>query len=278
MKHIIVVCLLCVMSTLTHAKQREHYKKKLVYSCNFSKQEDLNDWVMEGPGVASIRNGKLILTPSYQKVVADYFSSKGQIFDGRITDYYKPLEDAIESEIGDEVKKYYYEGAFKGGHIVYWNKFHTPDNYILSCDFKSLSPHALHMLMFSCTGIEGQSVFDKKLNPRCGVAAQYTKGDLKNYRISFFAPFRGTSHMRKCPGRILTVKGEDLTLKHPNRTHRLKVVKYKNYIAWYIDNKLCFSFTDETKEGSLGGGQTAIRLMVPAIGSYDNYKIYEIHK
>lgn len=278
MKRLILIMTFVLTAPLLWGQPIPKFHKKLVYQCRFSNPEDLDQWVMEGPGEAIVRKGKLVLRPKYQKVVDDYFAAKGQVFDGRVVGYYKPLEEAMKKDVGEKISDYYYDGAFRGGHMVFWNKFKTPDNYILECDFRALSPHALHMLMFSCTGMADQSVFDSNLKPRCGVAAQYTKGDLKNYRISFFAPFRGTSHMRKCPGRVLTVKGTDLTLHKPKKKHHLKVVKYKSKIWWYIDRKLCFSYDDIAEEGPLGGGQTAIRLMAPAIGEYDNYRIYEILK
>jgi hypothetical protein len=130
--------------------------------------------------------------------------------------------------------------------------------------------------MFSCSGKEGQDVFDASLKKRWGLAAQYTKSDLYNYRISFFAPGRGTSNMRKCPGRHLTIKGEDYTLADAKAVHRLKIVKYKDTIEWYINDQLSFRYVDKTEDDYLKGGQAAIRLMVPAKGLYDNYRIYEI--
>ena len=80
--------------------------------------------------------------------------------------------------------------------------------------------------------------------------------------------------MRKCPGRILTVKGEDHSLDNKMGKHKLKIIKYKNTVKWYIDGKLSFEFEDDNR--FLKGGQTAIRLMVPAKGLYDNYRIWEI--
>ena len=132
------------------------------------------------------------------------------------------------------------------------------------------------MIMFSCTGDQGQDVFEKSLKKRCGLAAQYTKSDLHNYRISFFAPGRGTANMRKCPGRILAATGDDFTLENLTGKHHLKIIKHKNVVEWYIDGKLSFQFTDNLGDGHLSGGQTAIRVMVPAKGLYDNYEIYEI--
>jgi hypothetical protein len=252
------------------------YDTRLVYSCTFDSQEALKDWIMEGPGVAEIKDGKLLLHSKYFDAANDWFRTNGTAFSGMGEAYYQPVEAAMRKDLGDAVMDYYYEGIFRGGHLVYWNKFKTPDNYILECDFQSLSDNALHMLMFSCTGNKGQNVFDTELKKRWGIAAQYTKSDLHNYRISFFAPGRGTCNMRKCPGRRLTIKGEDLTLKDKSATHQLRIIKYEKTIEWYINGQLSFRFADDMEDGHLKGGQTAIRLMVPAMGLYDNYRIYEI--
>lgn len=254
------------------------YTKKLVYSCSFKDSADLKDWVMEGPGIAKIQDGKLLLYSAYYEVADEYFHQVGQPFSGLSDDYYSVVEAAMRGEIGEKVNDYFYDNKFMGGHLVYWNTFKTPDNYIIECDFQSLSQNALHMLMFSCTGSSGQDVFDPALKKRTGLATQYTNSDLYNYRISFFAPGRETSNMRKSPGKRITVKGEDFTLINKLEPHHLKIVKYNDTIEWYIDGKLSFRFKDDLEDGYLKGGQTAIRLMVPAKGLYDNYKIYEIIK
>ncbi len=259
------------------AGNKEKYKTVLVYSCNFETQSDLEDWVMEGPGVAEIQDGKLIIYPRYYDAVVDYLKRNNKVFDGLGVNFYEAVEAAMRKDLGEEgVKKYYNNGEFSGGHIVYWNKFVTPNNYILECDFQSLSEHALHMVMFSVTGMEGEDVFADHLKKRNGVAAQYTQSDLYSYRISFFAPGRDTSNMRKTPGKRQTIKGPDYTIDDKTKVHHLKIVKYNNTIEWYINGKLSFHFKDDLEDGPLAGGQTALRLMVPAKGLYDNYKIYEI--
>jgi len=268
--------LLFLAITLCKAQDTAAFKTKLVYACDFDESSDLTDWKMEGPGIAQIVDGQLLLHSKYFNEADAYFKEHDAPFSGLGEAYYQGVEAAMREEIGDSVKDYYAGGIFRGGHLVYWNTFKTPDNYILECDFQSLSENALHMLMFSCTGSNGQDVFDASLKERWGVAAQYTKSDLYNYRISFFAPGRGTSNMRKCPGRRLTIKGDDLTLVNKMEPHHLKIVKYKDTVKWYIDGQLSFQFKDELEDEYLKGGQTAIRLMVPAKGLYDNYRIYEI--
>ena len=272
---LIQTLLICILSFLFNPLQAQ-YKTKLIYSCDFSSSTDLDDWKMEGPGIAKIENGKLLLHSKYYETAQTYYKQNGGNFSGKGEAYYKPVEAAMKVDLGDEIDNYYFENVFRGGHLVFWNTFITPENYIIECDFQSTSPNALHMLMFSCTGDQGQGVFDTSLKKRNGVAAQYTKSDLHNYRISFFSPGRGTANMRKCPGRILTTKGEDFTLAAPTAEHHLKIVKLKDTVEWYINGELSFRFVDNLGESYLKGGQTAIRVMVPAKGLYDNYKIYEI--
>ncbi|MCG8306899.1 MAG: YesU family protein [Cytophagales bacterium] len=270
-----VSALFVILILAASCRAQDDLKLKLIYSCDFDEPSDLEDWTMEGPGIASIRDGKLLIHSKYFDVIDQYYTRAGSSFTGQGGTFYEVLEPAMIRDLGEEeAKKYYYRDTFRGGHLVYWNHFKTPDNYVIECDFQSLSESALHMLMFSGTGDKGQDVFDPSLKKRNGMAAQYTKGDLYNYRISFFAPGRGTSNMRKCPGRILTAKGEDLTLKHPMARHHLKIIKHEDLIEWYINGALSFRFNDE--EAYLKGGQTAIRLMAPAKGLYDNYRIYEI--
>jgi hypothetical protein len=261
--------------TLFSSCKSKELKTKLIYFCDFNEESDLKDWVMEGPGIAKISDGQLLIYSKYFDDVNKYYQEKGSMFTGNGGDFYKIVETAMREDIGDKVSEYKVKDVFRGGHLVYWNTFKTPDNYIIECDFQSLSESALHMLMFSCYGNSGEDVLDPNLKIRNGLASQYTRGDISNYRISFFAPGRGTSNMRKCPGRVLTVKGEDFTLQNKKEKHHLKIVKNKHITEWYINNKLSFRFEDDT-DNYLTGGQTAIRLMVPAKGLYDNYKIYEI--
>lgn len=267
-----------LFSGFLFAQAIDEYKAKLVYSCEFDSEDDLDDWVMEGPGIAEIVDGKLLLCSQYYEAAKNYLEKNNLIFDGFDTGFYGAVQEEMQSGLGDEIECYFHDGDFRGGDIVFWNRFVTSENYVIEFDFQSLSKHALHMLMFSVSGMAGEDVFADNLKKRYGLAAHYTQSDLRSYRISFFAPGRETSNMRKSPGKIQTIKGTDYTLNNPGGVNRLKVVKYNNSIKWYINNQLSFSYSDELEDGVLGEGHTAIRLMVPAKGLYDNFKIYDIIK
>jgi len=82
--------------------------------------------------------------------------------------------------------------------------------------------------------------------------------------------------MRKCPGRRLVAKGKDYSIQDLTGKHHIKVVKWKDQIEFRIDDKLVFQYKDLETDAPLSAGQTAIRLMVPARGFYDNYQIFEL--
>jgi hypothetical protein len=130
--------------------------------------------------------------------------------------------------------------------------------------------------MFSHLGLNGEDVFSSKLKPRNGLAAQYTKSDMSGYRISFFAPNRTTTHLRKSPEKQLLAKGKDITIADKNATYRMRVIKYGNKVTWQVNDQTAFEYTEQNDEKVLGKGFFALRQMVPAIGLYDNIKVYEI--
>lgn len=252
-------------------------EKKLVYECDFNQKSSLEDWVMEGPGVAKINKGRLELYSRYHKKVNRKMKKGEIVFEEGIDKWYQNYVDGLALKAEPNMYPSYKLGdTFRGGHLVYWNKTITPENYMIEFDFQSPIPYPLHMVMFSATGTKGENVFHPSLKKRCGVAAQYTKGDIYNYRISFLAPKRGTANMRKCPGRRLVTKGQDLTLKNLTGKHHMKVIKWKDQIEFRIDGQLIFQYHDKESDAPLGAGQTAIRLMVPARGYYDNYQIFEL--
>lgn len=250
--------------------------KLLIYDCDFSEQSDLDDWQMEGPGIAKITDGRLELYSKYQKKTNRKMMKGKYIFQESGDKWYQNYVQKIVKKKDRE--QYILNGTFRGGHLVYWNKTISPENFVLEFEFQSKVKFPLHMIMFSARGKNGENVFDKNLKKRNGLAAQYTKGDIYNYRISFFAPDRKTANMRKCPGRRLVCKGIDKSIDNKFAKHKMKVVKWKDKIEFWTDGELVFEYTDKEKDEFLSAGQTAIRLMVPARGYYDNYKIYKLRE
>ncbi|MDE5421266.1 YesU family protein [Ancylomarina sp. DW003] len=277
-KHLLLIFICLITFTAWSQESLETGKQKqLVYRCDFNNKASLEDWVMEGPGIAKIRKGRLELYSRYHKKVNRKMRKGELVFEEGTDKWYQYYVDGLASKAEPELYPTYKTGkTFRGGHLVYWNKTITPKNYVIEFDFQSLVPYPLHMILFSATGQQGEHVFDPSLNARCGVAAQYTKGDIYNYRISFLAPKPGTANLRKCPGRRLVTKGEDFSIQNLRGKHHIKVIKWQDQIEFRIDNKLVFQYKDVENDAPLGAGQTAIRLMVPARGFYDNYQIYEL--
>lgn len=77
---------------------QETYKTKLLYSCDFEEQNDLNDWIMEGPGIAEIENGKLLLYSEYFDAVKEFYDSHGGFYNSVSREFYKAIEKPCEKE------------------------------------------------------------------------------------------------------------------------------------------------------------------------------------
>ena len=243
---------------------------KLIYTNNFDDEAALDDWVIEGPGQMSVENGKLRLQSRYAEATLKYLEEGGKDAKGY-------AESEMERDIGGSAMQVYRKnGKFAGAHFVCWNRLNIPENYIIECDFKSLADHPLHMIMFSHLGLQGQCVFDPALKLRNGIAGQYTKGDLVGYRISFFHPSRTTSNLRKSPEKQIVAKGLDPTDEASAKTHDLRIIKMKNRVIWKINGNEVFNYVEDDPDKVLKGGYFAFRLMNPAMGLYDNLKIYEI--
>ena len=263
------------LSEILKLKELEKQNLRLVYENSFNSPSALKDWVMEGPGIAKIKKGKLLIHSKYSKATQKYLI-KNNIQEDNGTGYYDFVALKMRKDFRDGITEYHHNGDFAGGHIVFWNKHKTPANYVLEFDFQSLSDYPLHMIMFDHLGINGEGVFDAKLKPRNGLAHQYTNSDLQGSRISFFAPDRKTTNLRKSPEKQILTMGPDYTLGDKNTVHRLRMTKKNKVITWQIDEKVAFIYTEKNPKNVLSGGYFAIRLMVPAMGFYDNIKIYEI--
>ncbi|QQE11563.1 DUF1961 family protein [Planctomycetota bacterium] len=260
----------------------ESANAKLIFEERFDTDESvkLDDWIMEGPGIAKVEDERLIIYPVVQpKMSALYDEGVLGMNDGQKGDYYKYTQQFLAEERPDvDQSEMVWNEQFKGGHINFWHQFELPENYIIRCKFESLSKQSLHMIMFSALGLEGQNIFDESMAKRNGVAAQLMYGDLRCYRVSYFAPERGTANMRVSPGRQLTIKGRDYASESEG-VHDLVIVKWENRVLFYVDDKLSFNFehTDEFGE-VLGGGSWGLRLMNTAKGAYDDFEIFSLTK
>lgn len=242
--------------------------ERLVYQCDFDHAAALDDWVMEGPGIARIEEGKLLLYSRWQEVLEEQGVDWGN---GAST--YKVLEPIVKEKDPANLEKYYLNGKFVGGHLQYWNKHAHPENFIIRIKFQPLNERPLHLLTFCGRGVNGEDIFDPALEPRFGLAAQYTMGDLVNYRVSFYAGNRGTINLRRAPGRQLVAKGEDKTADAYGKPVLLEMVRWNGRMQFSCDGDVVLDWTDPEP---LGDGFFSIRLMNMARGYYDDYEVYRL--
>ncbi len=232
---------------------------------------------MEGPGVAQIDEGRLLL---YSKWLPDLEKVSDQIdlIEPGGRNYYPFIEQWVREREPENLPRYILKkptsSSFNGGHLQFWNKQRHPENFLIRLKFKPANPNPLHMLTFSARGINGEDVFDPALAPRYGLGGQYMSGDLQNYRISYWSGPRGSSHMRRAPGRKLTAQTlGDLPRYALDREVQLELIRWNGRVVFKCDGKTVINWTDDEP---LGDGFFSIRLMAAAKGWYDDYEVYQL--
>ena len=242
----------------------------LLYS---SKTFKMQDWHIEGPGKARFVDGKLELKPlvydDMQQAIKDGKVPPNNIFE----DYVKYAKEYLGKHYAD-TSQFVLEnsGEFRGGHFNFWLKKEIPDNISISFDFETLSPSALHMIMFCASYPEGREFFDPK-KPREGLAHEIMWTDMQQYRISFFAPHRKTANMRRAPGRNMVAKGTDPASDKPFKKSRHRVEKRGNTVRYYCNDDLVITYKDDKP---FGAGRIGFRVMICAGGLYSNIQIKKL--
>lgn len=254
---------------------------QLIYRNTFDTPDTLNDWVMEGPGIAEIDHGRLLIHSKWQ---SDLVSIQDQI---PLTEpggekFYSFIEQWVKDREPDTLPHYLQPistakskaGKFAGGHIQFWNKHAHPENFIIRLKFQAASPYPLHMVTFCGRGLNGEDVLDPKLNPRFGLATQYMHGDIHNYRISYWSGSRGTTNMRRAPGRKLTSEdANDIRAIALDREVQLELIRWKGRVVFKADGEKLVDWTDDEP---FADGFFALRLMAAAKGWYDDYEVWEL--
>jgi len=249
----------------------------LVYRNSFDSQKSLNDWVMEGPGNAKVEDGRLFIHSKWSDELNKLKNENDTTNNGN---YYPFLENLVKKyepeNLSRYVLKHHVPGKFAGGHIQYWNKNVHPENFLIRIKFQAASVHPLHMVTFCARGKNGENVLDSKLEPRYGLAAQYMYGDIQNYRISYWGGERGTTNMRKAPGRkLVTSEKEVVPLEALEREVQLEVFRWKGRVIFKCDGEILVDWSDKEP---FGDGFFSLRLMATAKGWYDDYEVYELHE
>ncbi len=256
-------------------KLNKSYLSNYLYGYDFSSAKQLDDWKIEGFGLASIENNQLILEPEFHQTIMRLYEQGKFSNKNAAKEYGGYVAEAVTAKYPNINSDLYVDGVYRGGHFNIWNKHTTPENYAISFDFKSLSSQALHMVMFSAQGFNGEDVLTGGLKPRVGLAQEIMHGDLSQYRISYFFPWRKTVNMRKAPGRDMTAQGRDYASERPDKTHTMVITKYRGEINYFVNGQHALSYSD--KKPFLGGNW-GFRLMVLAKGIYDNINVYKLNQ
>ncbi len=170
------------------------------------------------------------------------------------------------------------------GHHVYWCPEDFPANFIAEWELQNMEIDAgLCIVFFSAKGKKGEDIFDPSLKPRDGVFKKYTKSDINNYHISYYANgkdkrAREVAHLRKNAGFNKVLVGEPGIPVHSTEIHKVKLVKNGNHITMRIDGREIINWLDEGKKYGpvLGGGKIGLRQMQWTHFRYRNFKVWSI--
>ena len=172
---------------------------------------DPNNWVMEGPGTHRVVKGEkgkslLVETLIWKEMRAAWEQNNRETMHPK--EMYYPTVGKIMREKAPERLPEIQTAAGKvaGGHIVLWNKeVMLPESYLITYQFKPLSPIGLAILFFASHGANGEDIFTDNLKKRSGIFNQYVRGSINSYHISYWANNaavgkRGTCNLRKNSG------------------------------------------------------------------------------
>ena len=272
----------CKQNPETITNQQQETAPELIYSNSFDSADDLKDWKMEGPGIAEIQDGKLLIHSKWMNALTDLQKEipiNLNIPGGQ--SYYQYLEKWVTEKEPQNLAKYKFKrtdqptAKFVGGHIQYWNTRVHPENFKITIQFQALNPYPLHMVSFCGNGTNGEDLFSPKLKSRYGLASQYMRGDISNYRISYWSGTRKTCNSRKAPGRILLADDtNELPKSALNKPVLLEIIRWKGRVQFKCDNAILTDWTDT--ENPLKSGYFSLRLMATASGLYDDFNIYKL--
>lgn len=184
------------------------------------------------------------------------------------------MKNALSADLGQK------------SNFVYWCPVDFPSDIMIEWDFRPIEEPGLAIMFFSAKGVNGEDLFDEKLQPRDGQYNLYHSGDINAYHISYFRrkweeerAFH-TCNLRKSKGFFLVTQGADPipNCDDAKESYHILVTKKNGKIEFAIDDLTVFSWQDDGKEYGevLGGGKIGFRQMAPMIGEYSNLKVYEI--
>ena len=172
----------------------------------------------------------------------------------------------------------------ESSHHVLWCPEKLPSSFIAEWEIQNLNLDAgLCIVFFAANGTNGEDILDNSLKKRNGVFNQYTKSDLNNYHISYYAnnpkkPDRPFTHLRKNKGFKTVQFGQKGIPAKSKNIHKIQLVKSNGRIIMNIDGNKLIDWIDNGKELGpiLGSGKLAFRQMQWTHFRYKNFKVWDL--
>ncbi len=180
-----------------------------VYQTSFDDPSDLADWRLEGGRVMSVAQGNLVLEND-RKIVGTRTHSD---------------------------------------HLVCWLTREVPADFLLEFTVRPEDRHrGLNIVFFNARGLHGENIFEPPIKPRDGLFIKYTRGDINNYHISYWASGRDTAHLRKNKGFHHVATGKDLVEPaDPDTFQLIRIYKRGGLIRLTVDGRLALEYEDDGK-------------------------------
>lgn len=184
------------------------------------------------------------------------------------------MENALDPSLGQD------------SNFVLWCPENFPSNISVRWKFKPIREPGLCILFFAAKGINGEDIFDKKLNKRTGIYSQYHSGDINVYHLSYFRRKQKeerafhTCNLRKSKGFHLVAQGADPipSVEDVIEPYRLRLDKINTNISFFINDLLVLEWNDDSKTygPALTDGKIGFRQMAPLKAQYSNFEVYTI--
>jgi hypothetical protein len=184
------------------------------------------------------------------------------------------LENAMAAENGQKA------------NYVLWCDRDFPKDLMITWKFKPIREPGLAIMFFAAKGINGEDLFDEKLQKRTGEYPLYHHGDINAFHVSYFRRKEPderqfhTCNLRKSYGFNLVAQGADPIPDADDCAdfYDMKVVKNKGRVEFYVNGLMSFSFDDDGKTYGevLKEGKIGFRQLAPMIGEYSDLKVYAL--
>jgi Domain of unknown function (DUF1961) len=169
-------------------------------------------------------------------------------------------------------------------HHVFWCSQDFPEDFMAEWYIRNLQTDAgLLIVFFAAQGLNGEDLFSSSLSTRDGTFTDYTRGDMQNYHISYYAnanddPGRETTNLRKNKGFNLVQEGRKGVPITSKAIHRITLVKNQNQIVLFVDGREVINWIDKgTIDGDAHGkGKIGFRQMKWSCFEYQNITVWSI--